>query len=29
MRIVQLINMLLVFYNLIFIPLQFGYRIKF
>ena len=29
MRVVQVINMLLVFYNLIFIPLQFGYRIKF
>jgi len=29
MRIVQAINMALVFYNLLFIPLQFAYRIKF
>jgi hypothetical protein len=29
MRVIQAINMALVFYNLIFIPLQFAYRIKF
>jgi hypothetical protein len=29
MRVIQAINMALVFYNLIFIPLQFAYRIEF
>lgn len=29
MRIVNIINMLLAFYNLAFIPLQFGFRIPF
>ena len=29
MRVILLINMALVFYNMIFIPLQFAYRIEF
>ena len=29
MRVILLINMVLVFYNMIFIPLQFAYRIEF